>query len=71
MAWSPLFAATFDDLEAKISGGRSGAVRIGGSSALVLRAPDVEIKSLDLQRGALVVDGVAGAAITVDGLNVE
>ena len=40
-------------------------------AALVVRAPDARLSSLDLQRGALVVEGPPGAVIDISGLVVE
>lgn len=68
VTFSPLFAATFDDLEAKIAVEK---VHIGEHSALVITAPDVKVEALDLKKGALVIEGVAGAEVTINGLTVE
>lgn len=46
-------------------------IHIGSDSALVITAPDANIRSLDLKKGALVIDGVPGAEIVIDGLVVE
>lgn len=68
ITWSPSFALTFDDLASKVDG---PGLRVGGDTTMVIRAPDLRIKRLDLNRGALVIKGPKGAEITVDGLVVE
>ena len=65
VTWTPLFAASWDDLEARL-GPHPERVHIGADAALVIAsggggAPvDVRIESLDLQRGALVIGGSGG-----------
>ena len=81
VAWSPLFATSWDDLEQKVA---CSQVHIGAEAALVISRGYVEIKGLDLQRGALVIGGgggpdaaAAGAAaaaagpVVVDGMTVD
>lgn len=68
ITWSPLFALTFDDLASKVNG---PGLRIGGDTTMVIQAPDLYIKRMDLNRGSLVIKGCKGAEITVDGLVVE
>ena len=74
VTWDPLFATSWDDLEAKVAGGGGGGkVHIGADTALVVATADVQIQSLDLRRGALVIGG-GGAApgpIVVEGLVVD
>lgn len=67
VVWSPLFAITFDDLEARVE---AKNVHVGSDTCLVIRNPRAEIKSLDLKRGSLVVDGSSGKDV-VDGLLVD
>lgn len=62
VTWSPLFACTFDDLEAKIN---AKHVHIGQDTVLVINAPDSKIESLDLKRGALVIDAPPGDAVVI------
>ena len=62
VTWSPLFDCTFDDLEAKIN---AKHVHIGQDTVLVISAPDAKIESLDLKRGALVIDAPSGEAVVV------
>jgi hypothetical protein len=66
VAWSPLFAATFDDLEAAVDCAR---VRLGSDTALVIRAPGARVRSLDLRRGALAVEGQG--EVVVEGVVVD
>lgn len=61
VAWSPLFASTFDDLEAKINMAR---LHVGADTALVISAPDARIEGLDLRRGAAVVEGPGPVRVT-------
>eukprot|EP00887_Chlorella_sp_A99_P004285 scaffold15.g4285.t1 len=68
VAWSPLWAACFDDLEAKVAG---AGVSIGSDAALVIAAPGARLQSLELARGALVLEGAAGAEVVVDSLRVD
>ncbi|GAB4817370.1 hypothetical protein N2152v2_004416 [Parachlorella kessleri] len=68
VAWSPLFACTFDDLQAKVEGPN---VSIGSDAALVIQAPEVSLRGLDLRRGALVIKAPAGADVVVSGLSVD
>lgn len=42
-------------------------VHIGEDTSLLITAPNVKIRSLDLQKGAMVVRGDADSHITVDG----
>lgn len=62
VTWSPLFASTFDDLEAKID---VKDVHIGSDSTLVIRASDAKIQNLDLKRGAVVIEAPLGVAVLV------
>lgn len=57
VVWVPSFALTFGDLEAKIN---AKDLHIGTNTSLVIRNPDCLIKSLDMQEGALVLDGSSG-----------
>ena len=77
IAWSPLFATSWDDLEQKVA---CSKVHIGADVALVISRGDVEIKNLDLHRGALLIGGgeadAADAApapgpVVVDGVRVD
>lgn len=68
VTWSPLFAATFDDLESKINGPE---VHIGQDTALVIAAPSARIENLDLKKGALVIEAPAGVAVNVSGVVIE
>lgn len=52
VTWSPLFAASWDELAGKVE---CGSVHVGADTALVIQAPNVRIKSLDLQQGTLVI----------------
>jgi UDP-sugar pyrophosphorylase len=63
VTWSPLFASTFDDLEAKINVKK---VHIGADSTLIIRAADAKIENLDLKRGAVVIEAPVGVAVVVD-----
>lgn len=65
---SPLFAATFDELEAKVS---CSEVHIGADTALVVEAGDASIQGLDLQRGALEVRAPLGARVKIHRLGVN
>ncbi|CAL5221642.1 g3868 [Coccomyxa viridis] len=67
ISWTPFFAVSFADLEAKVNGPN---IHISKDSTLVIEEGDVEIKSLDLD-GALVVPKTGGAKVTVDGLKVQ
>ncbi|BDA43416.1 UDP-sugar pyrophosphorylase [Coccomyxa sp. Obi] len=67
VSWSPFFALTFADLEAKVDAGK---VRLSKDAALVINGADVHIKSLDLD-GALVIDTAPGASLVIDGLKVQ
>ncbi|PRW45148.1 UDP-sugar pyrophosphorylase 1 [Chlorella sorokiniana] len=58
VAWSPLWACSWDDVEAKVTASK---LHIGADAALVIEAPDAQIRSLDLQRGALVIKAAAGS----------
>jgi UDP-sugar pyrophosphorylase len=62
VAWSPLWAATFDDLEERLAGGE---VRIGADAALVIRAPGLRVRGrLDVRAGAaLVVEAPPGVEV--------
>jgi hypothetical protein len=73
VAWAPLFAATFDDLEARVN---CPGVHLGSDTALVITAPAGRIQSLDLRRGALVIEGGGGGGgsssmAVIDGLVVD
>ena len=76
VAWSPLFATSWDDLEQKVA---CSKVHIGADAALVISRGDVEIEGLDLQRGVLVIGGgeaeataaAAAEPVVVDGLTVD
>ncbi len=63
VTWSPLFASTFADLEAKIN---AKNVHIGSDSALIIRASDAKIENLDLKRGAVVIEAPVGVVVVVD-----
>lgn len=56
VTWSPMFAVSWDELESKVA---AAEVHIGADTALVIEAGNVEIKSLDLRRGALVIRSAA------------
>ncbi|CAL8468610.1 g8150 [Coccomyxa elongata] len=67
VSWSPFFAITFADLEAKVDAEK---VRLSKDAALVINGADVHIKSLDLD-GALVIDTAPEASLVIDGLKVQ
>ncbi|PSC70970.1 UDP-sugar pyrophosphorylase 1 [Micractinium conductrix] len=54
VTWSPLWATCWDDVEAHVT---AAGLHVGADATLVINAPDATIRSLDLQRGALVIDG--------------
>ena len=54
-------------MQAKVKPAR---LRVSARSVLVINAPDVAMESLVLD-GALVVDAVPGASVTIDGLSVD
>ena len=68
VSWSPLFASTFDDLEAKIN---AQEVHIGQNTVLVIAAPDAKIEKMDLRKGALVIEAPAGVQVTVAGAVID
>lgn len=68
VTWSPLFAVTFDDIERKIN---CPEVHIGRDTAMVIRAPDLHIMSLELRSGALMIDSPPGSDVVVQNMIVE
>ncbi|KDD76325.1 hypothetical protein H632_c267p0, partial [Helicosporidium sp. ATCC 50920] len=68
VVWSPLFAMTLDDLEAKIVPEK---VRIGQHCTLVIESGDVRITELDLDQGALVVSAAEGEKTEIASLRVS
>ena len=71
VTWSPLWACTFDDLEAKIKNPRN--VKIGRDTVVVVRAPGAVIveDGLEVRRGAVVVDAPPGEVVVIDGVVVD
>ncbi|EIE22423.1 UDP-sugar pyrophosphorylase 1 [Coccomyxa subellipsoidea C-169] len=67
VSWSPFFALTFSDLEAKID---AASVRLSKDAVLVINGAGVRIKSLDLD-GTLVIDAAPGAEVVLDGLKAQ
>ncbi|KAL4423375.1 hypothetical protein ABPG77_004306 [Micractinium sp. CCAP 211/92] len=63
VTWSPLFAASWDELAGKVE---APGLHIGADATLVIQAPNVRIKSLDLQQGTLVI-APAGGQQAADG----
>lgn len=63
VTWSPLFAASWDELAEKVD---ASGLHIGADATLVIQAPNVRIKSLDLQQGTLVI-APAGGQQAADG----
>lgn len=68
--WTPRWALTVDDLAARLPAPAS--ITLAPGSALVIQrgSPAVTLRAVDVD-GALVVDAVPGAAVTVDGLAVR
>ena len=56
VTWSPLFAATFDDLAERFPSPKG--VHIGADTTLIIRAAKGVIKGLDLKKGALMIEVV-------------
>ena len=49
----------------------AGGLHLGTDTTLVISAPGTKIRALDLERGTLVVEGVRGAEVAIDGLKVD
>lgn len=67
VSWSPLFALTIADLQEKINAKR---LHLAHNGVLVIGGEDISIESLHVE-GALVVDAVPGARLTINGLHVQ